>query len=159
PIARLTHAQAAYHFISGYTAKLAGTEIGVKEPTATFSACFGAPFMPRHPGEYARMLMDRLERQGAQGWLLHTGLAGWSVRDRRADEHQSHAGDGPRCPRRPAVRRPDEDRSGLRLRGADELPRRPDRVPRSAGDLGGQGRLRPAGDEARVDVRGELHGV
>src|SRR5687768_7179564 len=53
PISRLTHDQAAYHFISGYTAKLAGTEVGVKEPMATFSACFGAPFMPRHPGEYA----------------------------------------------------------------------------------------------------------
>jgi phosphoenolpyruvate carboxykinase (ATP) len=76
PIARLTHAQAAYHFISGYTAKLAGTEIGVKEPTATFSACFGAPFMPRHPGEYARMLMDRLERQDAKVWLVNTGWTG-----------------------------------------------------------------------------------
>jgi phosphoenolpyruvate carboxykinase (ATP) len=76
PIARLTHAQAAYHFISGYTAKLAGTEIGVKEPTATFSACFGAPFMPRHPGEYARMLMDRLESQRASVWLVNTGWTG-----------------------------------------------------------------------------------
>jgi phosphoenolpyruvate carboxykinase (ATP) len=76
PIARLTHEQAAYHFISGYTAKLAGTEIGVKEPSATFSACFGAPFMPRHPGEYARMLMDRLERQDASVWLVNTGWTG-----------------------------------------------------------------------------------
>ena len=76
PIARLTHAQAAYHFISGYTAKLAGTEIGVKEPKATFSACFGAPFMPRHPGEYAAMLIDRLERHGAQAWLVNTGWTG-----------------------------------------------------------------------------------
>ncbi len=76
PISRLTHAQAAYHFISGYTAKLAGTEIGVKEPKATFSACFGAPFMPRHPGEYAAMLMDRLERHGAQAWLVNTGWTG-----------------------------------------------------------------------------------
>jgi phosphoenolpyruvate carboxykinase (ATP) len=76
PIARLTHAQAAYHFISGYTAKLAGTEVGVKEPSATFSACFGAPFMPRHPGEYARMLMDRLEAQGASVWLVNTGWTG-----------------------------------------------------------------------------------
>jgi phosphoenolpyruvate carboxykinase (ATP) len=76
PIARLTHDQAAYHFISGYTAKLAGTEVGVKEPKATFSACFGAPFMPRHPGEYARMLTDRLAAQDAQVWLVNTGWTG-----------------------------------------------------------------------------------
>ncbi len=76
PIARLTHAQAAYHFISGYTAKLAGTEIGVKQPTATFSACFGAPFMPRHPGEYARMLTDRLADHDVTVWLVNTGWTG-----------------------------------------------------------------------------------
>ena len=76
PISRLTHAQAAYHFLSGYTAKLAGTEIGVKEPTATFSTCFGAPFMPRPPGEYARMLVERMERYGAQAWLVNTGWTG-----------------------------------------------------------------------------------
>jgi phosphoenolpyruvate carboxykinase (ATP) len=76
PIARLTHDQAAYHFISGYTAKLAGTEVGIKEPKATFSACFGAPFMPRHPGEYARMLTERLAAQDAQVWLVNTGWTG-----------------------------------------------------------------------------------
>jgi phosphoenolpyruvate carboxykinase (ATP) len=76
PISRLTRAQAAYHFISGYTAKLAGTEIGVKEPKATFSACFGAPFMPRHPGEYAAMLTERLERHGVRAWLVNTGWTG-----------------------------------------------------------------------------------
>jgi phosphoenolpyruvate carboxykinase (ATP) len=76
PISRLTREQAAYHFISGYTAKLAGTEIGVKEPTATFSACFGAPFMPRHPGEYAAMLVDRLERDDVPVWLINTGWTG-----------------------------------------------------------------------------------
>ncbi|HET7168701.1 MAG TPA: phosphoenolpyruvate carboxykinase (ATP) [Candidatus Limnocylindrales bacterium] len=76
PIARLTHAQAAYHFISGYTAKLAGTEVGVKEPSATFSACFGAPFMPRHPGEYASMLTERLATHQAQVWLVNTGWTG-----------------------------------------------------------------------------------
>ena len=76
PISRLTRAQAAYHFISGYTAKLAGTEIGVKEPKATFSACFGAPFMPRHPGEYAAMLVDRLERDEVPVWLVNTGWTG-----------------------------------------------------------------------------------
>jgi len=76
PIARLTHAQAAYHFISGYTAKLAGTEVGVKEPKATFSACFGAPFMPRHPGEYAGMLTERLAAQDVRVWLVNTGWTG-----------------------------------------------------------------------------------
>ncbi|MEO8461632.1 MAG: phosphoenolpyruvate carboxykinase (ATP), partial [Chloroflexota bacterium] len=76
PIARLTREQAAYHFISGYTAKLAGTEIGVKEPTATFSAGFGAPFLPRHPGVYAHMLMDRLEEHDVPVWLVNTGWTG-----------------------------------------------------------------------------------
>ena len=76
PISRLTHAQAAYHFISGYTAKLAGTEIGIKEPKATFSACFGAPFMPRHPGEYAAMLVERLAHDDVPVWLVNTGWTG-----------------------------------------------------------------------------------
>ena len=76
PISRLSHEQAAYHFISGYTAKLAGTEVGVKEPQATFSACFGAPFMPRHPATYAHMLSERLERHGVTVWLVNTGWTG-----------------------------------------------------------------------------------
>ena len=76
PISRLTADQAQYHFISGYTAKLAGTEVGVKEPQATFSACFGAPFMPRHPGEYAAMLADRLHQHGVRAWLVNTGWTG-----------------------------------------------------------------------------------
>jgi len=76
PISRLSHDQAAYHFISGYTAKLAGTEVGVREPKATFSACFGAPFMPRHPAEYARMLTDRLAKHDATVWLINTGWTG-----------------------------------------------------------------------------------
>ncbi len=76
PISRLTRAQAAYHFISGYTAKLAGTEVGVREPSVTFSAAFGAPFLPRHPGEYAHMLMDRLERFDVPVWLVNTGWTG-----------------------------------------------------------------------------------
>ena len=76
PISKLTREQAAYHFISGYTAKLAGTEVGIKEPKATFSACFGAPFMPRHPGEYADMLMSHLEREAVPVWLVNTGWTG-----------------------------------------------------------------------------------
>ncbi len=76
PIARLTHDQAAYHFISGYTAKLAGTEVGIQEPKATFSVCFGAPFMPRHPSEYAAMLIERLARWDVPVWLVNTGWTG-----------------------------------------------------------------------------------
>ncbi|HEX5039496.1 MAG TPA: phosphoenolpyruvate carboxykinase (ATP), partial [Candidatus Limnocylindria bacterium] len=76
PISRLTPAQAQYHFISGYTAKLAGTEIGVTEPKATFSAGFGAPFLPRHPAEYARMLAERLAEHDVPVWLVNTGWTG-----------------------------------------------------------------------------------
>jgi phosphoenolpyruvate carboxykinase (ATP) len=76
PLARLTPEQAVYHFLSGYTAKVAGTERGVTEPQATFSACFGAPFMPLHPTVYGQMLAERLRQSGAQTWLLNTGWTG-----------------------------------------------------------------------------------
>ncbi|MGE0707440.1 MAG: phosphoenolpyruvate carboxykinase (ATP) [Planctomycetota bacterium] len=76
PIARLTPEQAMYHFVSGYTAKVAGTERGVTEPQATFSACFGAPFMPRHPSVYARLLGEKLRAHGADCWLVNTGWSG-----------------------------------------------------------------------------------
>ncbi|MEO0698100.1 MAG: phosphoenolpyruvate carboxykinase [Pseudomonadota bacterium] len=76
PIARLTPEQAMYHFLSGYTAKVAGTEIGVTEPEATFSTCFGAPFMPRHPSVYGNLLKERIATGGVQCWLLNTGWTG-----------------------------------------------------------------------------------
>jgi phosphoenolpyruvate carboxykinase (ATP) len=76
PISRLTADQAMYHFLSGYTARVAGTEKGVTEPEATFSTCFGAPFMPRHPSVYAKMLGDRIEKSGAKCWLVNTGWSG-----------------------------------------------------------------------------------
>ena len=77
PIARLTAAQAMYHFLSGYTARVAGTEKGLgKEPQATFSTCFGAPFLPRHPEVYGRMLAERIAKDGAQVWLVNTGWTG-----------------------------------------------------------------------------------
>jgi phosphoenolpyruvate carboxykinase (ATP) len=76
PISRLDREQAEYHFISGYTAKLAGTEVGVKEPKATFSAGFGAPFLPRHPQEYAAMLGERLDQFQVPVWLVNTGWTG-----------------------------------------------------------------------------------
>ncbi len=76
PIAKLTSAQAMYHFLSGYTARVAGTEIGVTEPDATFSTCFGAPFMPRHPSIYGNLLRDRIAKGGVDVWLVNTGWTG-----------------------------------------------------------------------------------
>ncbi len=76
PISRLDTGQAMYHFLSGYTAKVAGTEVGVTEPQATFSACFGAPFMPLPPTEYAEMLGDKMEAHGVRIWLVNTGWTG-----------------------------------------------------------------------------------
>jgi phosphoenolpyruvate carboxykinase (ATP) len=76
PIARLTPDQAMYHFLSGYTAKVAGTEIGVIEPEATFSTCFGAPFMPRHPSVYGNLLKARIAEGGVKCWLVNTGWTG-----------------------------------------------------------------------------------
>ena len=76
PIARLTPDQAMYHFLSGYTAKVAGTEIGVTEPEATFSTCFGAPFMPRHPSVYGNLLKERIARGEVACWLVNTGWTG-----------------------------------------------------------------------------------
>ncbi|MEL6132255.1 MAG: phosphoenolpyruvate carboxykinase (ATP) [Bacteroidota bacterium] len=76
PISRLTPEQASYHFISGYTAKVAGTEMGVTEPQATFSACFGAAFMMWHPNKYAELLAEKITKHGATAWLVNTGWTG-----------------------------------------------------------------------------------
>ena len=80
PIAKLTPEQAMYHFLSGYTARVAGTEIGVTEPEATFSTCFGAPFMPRHPSVYGNLLKERIAKGGVQCWLVNTGWTGGKYR-------------------------------------------------------------------------------
>ena len=90
PIAKLTADQAMYHFLSGYTAQVAGTEVGLgKEPKAVFSTCFGAPFMPRHPAEYAKMLGERIARYGSDCWLVNTGWSGgaYGVGNRMAIAH------------------------------------------------------------------------
>ncbi|VAX19825.1 Phosphoenolpyruvate carboxykinase [ATP], partial [hydrothermal vent metagenome] len=76
PISRLTPAQAMYHFISGYTAKVAGTERGVTEPSATFSTCFGAPFMALHPSVYADLLGKKIAEHNVNTWLVNTGWTG-----------------------------------------------------------------------------------
>ncbi len=76
PIARLTPAQAMYHFLSGFTSKTPGTEVGVTEPIPTFSTCFGAPFMPRRPEVYGKLLQEKIARHGATCWLVNTGWTG-----------------------------------------------------------------------------------
>jgi phosphoenolpyruvate carboxykinase (ATP) len=75
-VAKLNAEQAMYHFISGYTAKVAGTEVGVEDPEATFSPCFGGPFLVWHPTRYAELLADRIRQHGAQTWLVNTGWSG-----------------------------------------------------------------------------------
>src|SRR5271157_3365101 len=76
PVSSLTPAQAMYHFISGYTAKVAGTEVGVKEPSATFSPCFGGPFLVWHPSKYAELLAENMRKRSARVWLVNTGWGG-----------------------------------------------------------------------------------
>ena len=81
PVSKLTPGQAMYQFISGYTAKVAGTETGITEPKPTFSACFGAPFLPLHPSKYARMLGERMRQHKVNVWLINTGWTGGSNGD------------------------------------------------------------------------------
>jgi len=76
PVSRLTKAQVIYHFISGYTSKMAGTEQGITKPVAAFSACYGEPFLVWHPVKYATMLAEKLEQHDATAWLLNTGWVG-----------------------------------------------------------------------------------
>jgi len=89
PVSKLTPETVSYHFISGYTSKMSGTEQGVTEPTATFSACFGQPFLALHPMRYAEMLSQKIKQHGANAWLINTGWTGQSV-----------ASGGKRCPLR-----------------------------------------------------------
>ena len=76
PISKLTKGQAMFHFISGYTAKVAGTEEGITEPVTAFSACFGAPFLPLHPTKYAEMLGEKMDSTNVNVWLVNTGWTG-----------------------------------------------------------------------------------
>ena len=160
PIAKLSPSQAMYHFLSGYTAKVAGTEKGLgSEPQATFSTCFGAPFMPRHPSAYGNML--RAADRAPQRRLLarQYGLDRRQVRRGPAHADQGDAG----AARRGAVGDPqgpaDAHRSAVRLPDPHLAARRRSRHPQPARDLGRQGRLRRPGAGPRRHVQQELRQV
>ena len=159
PIARLSRDQALYYFLSGFTAKLAGTEIGVQEPQPTFSTCFGAPFLPQPPAVYARLLGEKLDRHASTVWLVNTGWTGGPY------------GQGHRMPIQ-ATRR----LLHAALQGElDEVDYRVDdvfgfevpvkvpgvdpRAARPALHLARPGGVRREGTRARCDVRGELREV
>ena len=141
PISRLTPDQAMYHFLSGYTAKVAGTEIGVTEPEATFSTCFGAAFMPRHPTVYGNLLKERIARGGADCWLVNTGWTGGKYGTGKRMPIKATRALAQRRARRQPQRRRVPQGSQLRLRSAGRGARRRQRDPRPALDLGRQGRL------------------
>ena len=122
PIARLSPAAAMFHFLSGYTAKVAGTEKGVTEPKATFSTCFGAPFLPLAPGTYARMLGEKIARHGARVWLVNTGWSGGAVRRRQTHGNRAHPRDDSRGAVGRARRRSLREGSDLQPRDSEGVP-------------------------------------
>ncbi len=159
PIARLTPAQAMYHFLSGYTAKVAGTEKGVKDPEATFSTCFGAPFMPRHPSEYGNLLRELIAVHQVDCWLVNTGWTGGKFGVGRRMPIKvtrtllTAALDGSlrngSIPHRPL----------FRLLGADLGAGRRAAPALSVQDLARQGRVRPDGAQAGRHVPRQLRQV
>ena len=147
PVSRLTPAQAMYHFVSGYTAKVAGTEVGVTEPEATFSACYGAAFLVWHPTKYAEMLAEKMRTHGSQAWLVNTGWTGggYGTGSRiklaytRAIIDAIHAGDLDTVASTP--------HPVLWRVGARNMSRRADRSSAPRGDLGRQRGLPRAGTQ------------
>jgi phosphoenolpyruvate carboxykinase (ATP) len=159
PIARLTPEQAMYHFLSGYTAKVAGTERGVTEPSATFSSCFGAPFLPLPPGVYAKMLGERIAKHGARVWLVNTGWTGgpYGTGSRMKLSHTRAMVTAALAGQLDTVQYQTDPVFGF------EVPQAVRRRPRGGADpaeyLARPGRLRRPGSEARRDVPEEFHGL
>ena len=160
PIARLTPEGAMYHFLSGYTARVAGTEKGVTEPKATFSTCFGAPFLPLNPNVYAKMLGEQIAKH------RRAGVAGEHGLDRRSRTASGsrmkialHARDDHRRADGQLDQRQLPEAPHLQPRHADDMSRRPRQRARSAQHVARRRRLRRAGEEARGDVHREFQDV
>ena len=148
-----------YHFISGYTAKLAGTEVGVKEPTATFSTCFGAPFMPRHPSVYAEMLGERMDRFDVPVWLINTG---WTGGPYGAGERMNITWTRQMVRAALGGALDDVETRTDPIFGFEvplQLPGRAHGSALAARHVGRQGRVRRAGTAAGADVRRQLQAV
>ena len=156
PIARLSREQALFFFLSGYTSKLAGTELGVTEPQPTFSTCFGAPFWPQRPTVYAGLLGEKLDEHGADGLADQHRLDGRAVRRGHRMPIQATRALLAAVLVGRARRGRVPDRSGLRLPGAGSGAGRRRVAARSALHVGRSGGVRPEGTRARADVRGEL---
>ncbi len=159
PIARLSPAGAMYHFLSGYTAKVAGTEKGVTEPKATFSTCFGAPFMVLHPTVYAKFLGERIARHNVRVWLVNTGWTGgpYGVGTRMKIAHTRAMIRAALSGELDSV--PYETDPIFNLDVPQTLPGRARRGPEAPQHLARSGRLRRAGEEARAHVRRQLQDV
>ena len=141
PIAKLTPSQAMYHFLSGYTARVAGTEKGVTEPSATFSTCFGGPFMPRHPSEYGNLLRDKIAAQAGRLLAGQYRLDRRRIWHRQAHAHQGNPGAARRGAGRIAGQIRHADGPELWFSGAGRRAGRGHIHPGSAQHLGRQGRL------------------
>ena len=159
PIAKLTPAQAMYHFLSGYTAKVAGTEKGLVGVQPDFSTCFGAPFLPRPPAEYGNLLRDYIAKHNVDCWLVNSGLDRRHLRRRPPHADQGDARAGDRRARRLAQERELPHRSVFRLRGAHVGAGHRAAHPLSDEDLEGQSRVRRDRAQARAHVPGELRQV
>ena len=156
PIARLSAEGAMYHYLSGYTAKVAGTEKGVTEPSATFSTCFGAPFLPLNPNVYAKQLGERIAKHNSRVWLVNTGWTGgphgigtrMKIAYTRAMIRAALSGalDNVQYQRHPV----------FNIDVPTSCPGRSGRGARSARHVGRQGGVRSAGRQARAHVRREL---
>jgi hypothetical protein len=156
PIARLTPEAAMYHFLSGYTARVAGTEKGVTEPKATFSTCFGAPFLPLNPNVYAKMLGEKIAKHNAKVWLVNTGWTGgaYGVGTRMKIAHTARHDHG--GAERSAGRRGLQEARDAEPRHADDVSGCARRRARSAQHLARRRAVRRAGGEAGQDVHGQL---